>query len=223
MVARKGGFTLIELLVVIAIIAVVAAILFPVFASAREKARQTMCASNERNLALAFMQYTQDYDERFPLMGYPTSDPPYFNLGWHDLIDPYCKSTRVWLCPSSTLPQFDSSGKPTSDFGYNIYYLDGVKLDFSNYDSPGVTLAQINLPTETVLLTDAAASMTSFCGPDGKHLLPPSQPNAPCWGRPAAIHTGGVNVAWTDGHLKWMLPSQFYTGQAPVDRYFDLD
>lgn len=87
---RRAAFTLIELLVVIAIIAVLAAILFPVFAQAREKARQTTCASNLRNLGMAVLMYAQDYDEQLPLAAYATSDADFFT--WHALTDPYAKN-----------------------------------------------------------------------------------------------------------------------------------
>src|SRR5476651_29540 len=97
---KRQGFTLIELLVVIAIIAILAAILFPVFAKAREKARQTSCASNEKQLGLAFIQYCQDYDEMFPVGTYGNAngagaDPaaPYGNrgFGWAGQIYSYVK------------------------------------------------------------------------------------------------------------------------------------
>jgi len=86
---RKSGFTLIELLVVIAIIAILAAILFPVFAKAREKARQTTCTSNEKQLGLAFAQYNQDYDENYPV-GITTNGHP--GSAWAGRIYPYVKS-----------------------------------------------------------------------------------------------------------------------------------
>src|SRR5712675_1031082 len=88
---RNLGFTLIELLVVIAIIAILAAILFPVFAQAREKARQTTCVSNKKQIALATLMYIQDYDETFPLGAYNT-DPTIAIVMWYDLIEPYVKA-----------------------------------------------------------------------------------------------------------------------------------
>src|SRR5580704_3804273 len=107
---RNDGFTLIELLVVIAIIAILAAILFPVFASAREKARQTSCASNEKQLALAFLQYAQDYDEFMPcgtrdgaadIANYASFGNAYNYLGtgWAGELYSYVKSTGVFTCP----------------------------------------------------------------------------------------------------------------------------
>src|ERR1035438_8078601 len=96
---RKRGFTLIELLVVIAIIAILAAILFPVFAKAREKARAASCLSNCKQLGLAMMQYVQDFDEAYPMV--------YSNLSatvryvWGDVISPYCKNLQIFACPSA--------------------------------------------------------------------------------------------------------------------------
>jgi prepilin-type N-terminal cleavage/methylation domain-containing protein/prepilin-type processing-associated H-X9-DG protein len=221
---RRPGFTLIELLVVIAIIAILAAILFPVFSGAREKARAISCASNLKNLGTAVMMYAQDYDERLPLTAYAIATPPFF-LNWHDIIDPYVKNKQIWLCPSSSIPVNDANGKPTSHFGYNAFYLNGLRADFGNYvTAAGVSLAAVNEPAATVLLADARASKAnSYCGPDGKYLLAPSQADADCWGRPHARHTEGANVQFIDGHVKWMRPEQFYTGQSPVDRFFDLN
>jgi len=108
--SRKSGFTLIELLVVIAIIAILAAILFPVFSTAREKARQTSCASNMKQLGLATIQYTQDYDEcymqgnvpyaAYVSSGYNQQDAP--GHGWAGQIYPYVKATGAFVCPSDT-------------------------------------------------------------------------------------------------------------------------
>jgi prepilin-type N-terminal cleavage/methylation domain-containing protein/prepilin-type processing-associated H-X9-DG protein len=96
---KNSGFTLIELLVVIAIIAILAAILFPVFAQAREKARQTACLSNTKQMGLAVAQYIQDYDEMLPMGGYDTAAR---NSRWYRDIYPYIKSVGVFSCPSET-------------------------------------------------------------------------------------------------------------------------
>src|SRR5437868_10438570 len=106
--SNKRGFTLIELLVVIAIIAILAAILFPVFAQAREKARQTTCLSNEKQMGLALMQYVQDYDEHFPFDHW--NDGIGNDVNWYGAIRPYTKSGTVqgtggmWTCPSQLDP-----------------------------------------------------------------------------------------------------------------------
>jgi prepilin-type N-terminal cleavage/methylation domain-containing protein len=93
-VRKRTGFTLIELLVVIAIIAILAAILFPVFARARENARRSLCQSNSKQLGLGMMQYTQDYDEKFPAWwGYTDGSSP---LPWELAIQPYVRSTQVF-------------------------------------------------------------------------------------------------------------------------------
>lgn len=213
----RRGFTLIELLVVIAIIAILAAILFPVFARAREKARQITCASNVKNLGMAVLMYTQDYDETFPLGAYAV---PGGALTWHDLTDPYAKNTGIWHCPSSQVKKADASGQLTTHFGYNARYL--VGMDFSFQQAP-VSLAAVASASETVLLSDASASVSSsWCGDDGKFLLLPGDPNADCWGRPAFIHTEGANVLWVDGHVRWQKANQFYLNQSPPDRYLDL-
>jgi prepilin-type N-terminal cleavage/methylation domain-containing protein/prepilin-type processing-associated H-X9-DG protein len=220
---RKRGFTLIELLVVIAIITVLAAMLLPVFAQAREKARQIVCMSNQKQLGMAIQMYTEDYSERLPLAAYLTGD--YSFVTWHNLTDPYAHSKQIWYCPSSLVGRTDASGAETTHFGYNARYLTDILLDFQNADGHrGVPLAAVSSPSETVLLTDAKASREgSWCGDDGKFLLPPSDPDTDCWGRPAFIHTKGANVAWLDGHVKLQRPGQLYVGQTPPDRYFDLE
>jgi len=96
---KKQGFTLIELLVVIAIIAILAAILFPVFAKAREKARQASCLSNQKQIGLAFAQYTQDYDEKYSARDMQTD--PNHSMSFRWALQPYIKNTQVWVCPSN--------------------------------------------------------------------------------------------------------------------------
>ena len=218
----RRAFTLIELLVVIAIIAILAAILFPVFARAREKARQMSCASNLRNLGTACLMYAQDYDEELPLAAYATSAFTFFT--WHDLTDPYARNKQIWHCPSSSLSRTDQGGAITTHFGYNARYLTNIALDFSNASGHrAVSLAAVSLPAETLLLADARASLSpSWCGDDGKFLLPPSSTDQHCWGRPAVLHSEGSNLLWLDGHVKWNRPGGYYAGQSPPDRFFDL-
>lgn len=220
--ARTNGFTLIELLVVIAIIAILAAILFPVFARAREKARQTACASNMRQMGLAVQMYLQDYDERFPLAA--TAPTPVTFLNWHHLVDPYVKNKQVWVCPSANLPIKNIYGDLVCHYGYNAYYLnEGVDVSnaYSLNNAPGVSLAAVSAPTQCTLLVDTR-------GIDGKqpdnhlstYILPPSQPDADFWGRPDWRHTQGTVLGLLDSHVKWMPPGRFYTGQTPTDAWF---
>src|SRR5689334_25106138 len=96
---RSKGFTLIELLVVIAIIALLAAILFPVFARARENARRTACLSNLKQLGLAFIQYSQDYDESFPMGNISGSSGLHLGYGWASRVYPYVKNQQIFVCP----------------------------------------------------------------------------------------------------------------------------
>jgi len=115
---RRRGFTLIELLVVIAIIAILAAILFPVFAQAREKARQTSCLSNMKQIGLAAMMYVQDYDETFsPIRVTDDAAQADAIVVWKNVIQPYIKNTDVFSCPSN--PNGRPSGPGTAGTGWD--------------------------------------------------------------------------------------------------------
>ncbi|MCW5937557.1 MAG: prepilin-type N-terminal cleavage/methylation domain-containing protein [Fimbriimonadaceae bacterium] len=218
---RKRGFTLIELLVVIAIIAILAAILFPVFARAKEAAKATTCGSNLRQMGIGFQMYMSDSDDTYPLAAYST-DTGF--LLWHDLVDPYVKNKDVWLCPTSTVKTKDANGTPTSHFGYNVLYLTNIEMDFSNADGHiAVPASAVESPSLTVVLSTARASKTkSWCGDDGKLLLPPSKPDADCWGRPDPNAVEHAVIEWADTHISRKKMSAFYENQAPKDRFFDL-
>src|SRR4028118_772147 len=109
----RAGFTLIELLIVIAIIAILAAILFPVFARARANARKASCLSNEKQVGLGILQYTQDYDETYPTgmtEGFDSAGATRRGMGWAGQISPYVKSAQVFVCPDDQTPTACSYG-----------------------------------------------------------------------------------------------------------------
>lgn len=190
------AFTLIELLVVIAIIAILAAILFPVFSRARENARRTSCLSNIKNMGLAVMQYVQDYDERLPMRttcgpvtletGKPSTnssgctDGQYLHL-WQHTVYPYVKSPQAYLCPSSDR-NWDGSYTGAMPFGYN---------DFLN----GKHIAEILTPATTIVLGDTDQSI-----PNGYRMRP--DPNGANWSPPDARHLETFNMVYADGHAK---------------------
>ena len=201
----RKGFTLIELLVVIAIIAILAAILFPVFARAREKARQSSCSSNLKQWALASLMYAQDYDERL-CRGYtrgPT-DPTAPGPGpWYDALQPYVKNAQLRSCPSD----------PSAGYSY------GWNTELHNTLPK---LAQIMKPAETILLADGKRIQRD--NPNFVDMEPTTWgrrdhchwqihfPGAGAWNggsccpdsrRIDVRHNDGVNVAWADGHVKW--------------------
>src|SRR5438876_2199440 len=103
---RIRAFTLIELLVVIAIIAILAAILFPVFAQARDKARQATCLSNQKQFGLGLMMYVQDYDETYPIGLHAHNDFLRQEAVWFKMVQPYLKNTAVFRCPSASGPKY---------------------------------------------------------------------------------------------------------------------
>jgi prepilin-type N-terminal cleavage/methylation domain-containing protein/prepilin-type processing-associated H-X9-DG protein len=216
---RRNGFTLIELLVVIAIIAILAAILFPVFAQAREKARQTQCLSNSRQMGLAVQMYTQDYDEVLPtvrMMGTPGES-------WIVLIQPYVKNEL---------------------YGFNAYF-DPFHPPHGSPTSPRpVTLASIQFPSQCIFSAELAERNSKY--PNmlirGDHFMPMYWGNPPrvvdgmrndrLWdavrGIPTTLaitrHSGGSNYVFTDGHAKWHKFEQTWQqtpGQPPSRDWYD--
>lgn len=203
------GFTLIELLVVIAIIAVLAAILFPVFAKARHKARQASCLSNLKQLGLAMTMYAGDYDERMPIAYYYSADwsheyawdfaldwtgwPPSADLG---LIGPYTRNGQINACPTF---QGETWGRPHTGYAYNTTYIGHGQFE----PVPGpASLAQIQSPADTVLLTDSAFLWAGAVA-GNNYLRAPSDPAYPWVGPNVHFrHLEAANVAYCDGHVK---------------------
>ena len=217
---QGNGFTLIELLIVIAIIAILAAILFPVFARARENARRASCMSNMKQLGLAFMQYTQDYDEQLPI-GYCATCAA-SNASWDQNIAPYVgirvaggAAPLVFRCPSDS---YKSTGGAVTR-SYSMPYTGSSVLQYVpvNGTTPaffvGAPLAQIVVPAETLLLVEAPFSGNYFGGASGAYSRCASEPvvSLGCQDRGNIgnpLHLEGWNYLFADGHVKWLRPEK---------------
>lgn len=224
--AKKRAFTLIELLVVIAIIAILAAILFPVFAQAREAARRTSCMSNMRQLGLGWLMYTQDYDSTYPLTAYLVNDSQVY---WLEVIDPYIKSggvsnqvsqqkASVFICPNylKPAPDQDEAGNPRNSGApaTGQYPLTSYAPNFS------VTSAWWALGQSWAGENAGAGTESAIGKPSSQILL---APNHDCcvetwggggdnnWTRAARRHADGANYVLMDGHVKW--------ARGPVPQY----
>ena len=196
MIKRKG-FTLIELLVVIAIIAILAAILFPVFSRAREQARKANCQSNLKQIANAFLMYAQDWDECLP------TGSRVNNIWWYQLIQPYLKNSQILKCPSASagILQPDGSTQPAGDVNYGIA---SCMLCPHWCDPPrGLSLAKLQNPADLVMVAD---SLTTFAC--SWFIAYPNACAAQCMEdrRVAKYtrHSEGDNIAFCDGHVKWL-------------------
>ena len=249
------GFTLIELLVVIATIAILAAILFPVFATAREKARQTACVSNEKQIGLAFVQYIQDYDERTPegiCVNLSTQSTDY-KINWADELNPYLKAPNFFTCPSD--PTIAVTGDIVMSYAINANFgADGstdapvAPMQLSQMTAPGLTifLCEIQGFGRGALADGSQGALSTrghegsaFCLPSGDCGTPAS--NSSNWGvvyatghfsntfypvpgsptdgyfSQKAVHNGGANYAFADGHVKWLMGTSVSVGYNAVN------
>ncbi len=237
--SRLRGFTLIELLVVIAIIAILAAILFPVFAKAREAARKIQCASNLKQIGNALMMYVGDYDDTYPNRRMPDAANPSGTdtLSWRTLIHPYMKNTQIVVCPSN--PHKNSlcrdNDAPTAfgiSYGCNFNWggnsntaanplADIGKGIFGNQLSTGVHMAMVDSPAQTI------AVMEMFNVPFVNFVV---DYVGGSWTDSAAGrtytyyentlftgHNGTSNYLFADGHVKAYRPSQTY---APINLWY---
>ncbi|MHB0912589.1 MAG: prepilin-type N-terminal cleavage/methylation domain-containing protein [Armatimonadota bacterium] len=224
MFRKKGsGFTLIELLVVIAIIAILAAILFPVFAKAREKARQASCASNLKQIALAWLMYAQDYDETACPAVYFDEDGR--ECGWdfileydsswnvvswsYGLLGPYTKSGELNRCPSFSGQTW---GRPYTGFAYNATYI-GWEFYWGTSDlvHEPCSLGGIGDPAGTAVFTDAGYGNPVNAN---NYLRAPSD-SLFVAGKVHFRHNGMANVAYADGHVKAMGTKYLYDSSEP--------
>ena len=218
---KRRGFTLIELLVVIAIIAILAAILFPVFAKAREKARAISCLSQKKQLGTAMMMFVQDNDENYPIVIVDaqidkSSEWAYSIMG---VLDPYIKNPNVYSCPSAIPSDLWPGGDTPSrkDWRSNIL-VNGV---ICRYGAPWfkmepVSMAAVGRPADTILIIEGnwnqpSTSVRPWTNP--KASMPGGIIAVPDKPQYSIVHNDGCNVIFADGHAKWRKISSIRTGE----------
>lgn len=201
------GFTLIELLVVIAIIALLAAILFPVFGRARENARRSTCASNLKQIGLGFIQYTQDYDERYPRhIDNGTNITPNNTLSYNTAIQPYLKSFQLFICPSapiSTTAGAIPDTSPTTGLPNDTSYLVNGAIVSTDPGFSSALVNQVVSPANVLILHEFEerrryAYARPKVNPAGsntfQYFVEDTYDN---------LHFDGGNLLFCDGHVKW--------------------
>ncbi|HLJ55228.1 MAG TPA: prepilin-type N-terminal cleavage/methylation domain-containing protein [Chthonomonadaceae bacterium] len=225
---HRAAFTLIELLVVIAIIAVLAAILFPVFAQAREKARQTVCASNLRQIGMAFGMYEQDFDDRLPdrrdlKVSLPTGFHPWTTWpltdprgAWAEIVmEPYVKSPDVWFCPSVKgssmgdviqVKQATSSAADAPVCRYWLWRFDRIDVPALPKNGWGKTdmelvqgIRDANDPTIVPIQPDGPSDVELAVDP----YFPNTQTTLDLSLLGRSVHMGGRNRVFLDAHVKY--------------------
>jgi prepilin-type N-terminal cleavage/methylation domain-containing protein/prepilin-type processing-associated H-X9-DG protein len=223
---RRFGFTLIELLVVIAIIAILAAILFPVFAAARKKAQASTCLSNVKQLSLSVLMYCQDVDGNLPIYQYysylvwGTCTPPKY-IDWAVEIYPYVKSPQVYGCPSDNLADDGSrgAGDYNDDLACFSNPIDPNSYGF-NYFQVGKSLVNIQEPAQCFMLGDCLEGMPSWPNPTGPLIFCGPVASEFVGNNNLAIrHAGGANVAFMDGHVTWLNPTNSTTVPVGTNYY----
>lgn len=200
---RAHGFTLVELLVVIAVIAILAAILFPVFAQAREKARAVSCLSNERQIGLAYTMYATDYDGFLPLTNHSVGS------SWVEQCQPYIKNRQIYRCPSDSSVNWTAPVPPSRVLRKASYYFNSYMAGTERWGNT----AAIDKPASVIYLSESPVNQTD----DHYHPMcwdAPSDPDYQCdfgWDarkrEPIEVavqrHQEGANYGFIDGHVRW--------------------
>jgi len=211
--SENKGFTLIELLVVIAIIAILAAILFPVFAQAREKARASSCLSNSKQLGLAVVMYTDDYDELLPITGYPdmlavpSRAMNNGNLAMTTLLDPYIKNKKLFTCPSVTREDYMNI-TPSNRLWNGIVFgsVEGERVTGAR------ALSEIQNSSNLIMAVEGMGNVVwnrTCLTPNGYGYWPNDldgsyNGNTKGWYVWSNAHMEGQNVPYMDGHAKYI-------------------
>jgi prepilin-type N-terminal cleavage/methylation domain-containing protein/prepilin-type processing-associated H-X9-DG protein len=222
---RKRGFTLIELLVVIAIIAILAAILFPVFAKAREKARQTSCLSNLRQIGTAILSYAQDNDEQFPIGDYSSGAPPGAGNGaygyyifampstsggsgcrWANTLQPYIKNMQIYRCPGIAPEVVNASlpaNAPATAYSFNSCL---QALSLAAVVTPARCIMEWELGDTGWIGYFAGSPFVEQAPSNGSFKFTPGVTyyGLGVAGNPTDVHNEGSNRTYCDGHAKWV-------------------
>ncbi len=232
---KRTGFTLIELLVVIAIIAILAAILFPVFAKAREQARKADCTSNMKSLAMAMIMYTQDHDDYYTPK-YQGTNTPFFpgappaggwRCQWFDLLQPYIKNQQISKCNNYTPAPNRNIDLRDSGYGINEQFYLQVTANNTGAAIPGarpVALSQVPAPAEVAMIGDSSLGdfyprprrRTRMAFANSGDTSPYNLPCASVKSRHGSatglsLNEGGSIVGYADGHAKYQTSGDILT------------
>jgi prepilin-type N-terminal cleavage/methylation domain-containing protein/prepilin-type processing-associated H-X9-DG protein len=205
------GFTLVELLVVIAIIALLAAMVLPALAHAKEKGRQSYCINSVRQQTLAVLMYADDHGDVLPPTAF--NDAAGNEIDWPAMLDPYLSYVaKIHLCPTDRLSQFNSYGLNELAFVDLTDPDPGPPMHLAAFHSPATSVMQGDIGTEDDLVTPRPDTL--------KLTAPGSDLNDDEDARPSTRHMGRCDLGFFDGHGEHLLLKQFYTGQDPTDKWF---